>query len=319
MDLIETRADEFRGSEIQRRVRHRNDVPSRNQLVIGECVTVGVQPQFMGRQIAVAPQVEVGVVGHVDDGRPVGARRVVESQLVVIGQRIGHRRGHVAGITVFTVDAQVREFDRRFVLRNRERLGIPEHLRKSSIAPMNVVPAAVVDRDPILDFVDRESCVRDSICDPANDRSSGKSSEIRFERVGTVDHVDRVPVSVWSLDLRHDRAIRDDPYGHPISVAQSELLHRPSIWHAPEHGFFKSLIKNLGRGKTGEARCHKENKEMALHPLNSCCPRFVSSMGSGAASASSNASILSWIRSRATRKRTCGSPWFPPAGSGIGQ
>ena len=59
--------------------------------------------------------------------------------------------------------------------------------------------------------------------------------------------------------------------------------------------------------------------EMALHRFGSSFPRFVSSMECGAASVSAKASILPWIRSRAALKRACGSPWFPAAGSGIGQ
>ena len=100
------------------------------------------------------PELNIGMVGHVDDGRSVGGRRVVESQLIIIGQRIGHRRGHVAGIAVFAIDAQIRQSDSRFVLHDRECLGIPDHLRKSSIAAMNMVLAAVVDGDAILDVVD---------------------------------------------------------------------------------------------------------------------------------------------------------------------
>ena len=46
-NLIDTRADEFRGSEIQRCARHRHDLAGRNQLVIGQRIAVGVQPQFV--------------------------------------------------------------------------------------------------------------------------------------------------------------------------------------------------------------------------------------------------------------------------------
>ena len=46
-DLIVTRADECRSSEIQRCARHRRDLAGRNQLAIGRRITVGVQPQLV--------------------------------------------------------------------------------------------------------------------------------------------------------------------------------------------------------------------------------------------------------------------------------
>ena len=147
------------------------------------------------------------MVGHADDGRSIGGRRVIEPQLVVIGECVGHRGRHVARIPVLAVDAQIRQSYSRLVLGERERYGIPDYPRESPVTAMNVVLAAIVDRDAILDVVDREPCVGDSVCHASDDCRGRKTPQVGFQSIGTADHVDGVPVSVRSLDFRHDRSV----------------------------------------------------------------------------------------------------------------
>ena len=97
-DFTHVRANRCWFGKVQRRAFHRRDLTCREQLRIGHCVLVCIDPQFVIGHAAIARQIEIRVVAQVDDRRLVGRRRVIETQFVVIRERVSHSRGQVARI-----------------------------------------------------------------------------------------------------------------------------------------------------------------------------------------------------------------------------
>jgi hypothetical protein len=116
---------------------------------------------------AVAREVPVAVVGHVDQRRLVGGRRHLDLELVVIGQRVDGRRGHRAGIVLLAVGRHVREHQRRtggvsLALR------LPDHLVPALLAAVQVM-RRVVRVQLVRLAVELEGRVLDPVRDAADD------------------------------------------------------------------------------------------------------------------------------------------------------
>ena len=76
----------------------------------------------MPKHIAATRQIEVGVIAEVDQRGFVRRRRVVNPQLIVVREGVGHVRSEVAGIAFFAVLAQISQPHASFVCRDRQRL-----------------------------------------------------------------------------------------------------------------------------------------------------------------------------------------------------
>ncbi len=57
--------------------------------------------------VAVARQVEIGVIGQVHNGWFIGGGGVIESQLVIVGQRVDGLGGEVAWEMFFAIRTQI--------------------------------------------------------------------------------------------------------------------------------------------------------------------------------------------------------------------
>ena len=104
-------ADRVRRREVERRAGHRRDLAGRDRGRVDRRVVGGHQLQLVvvGAAGALAGEVEVGVVGQVDDRRRVGRRVVVDPQLVVVGQGVGDLDLERAGVALLAVRAGVAE------------------------------------------------------------------------------------------------------------------------------------------------------------------------------------------------------------------
>ena len=80
--FVDILADAFAGGEVERGARHRSDLSCRYQRVVHRQVLVAIELDLVVQHIvAVARQVEVGVVGEVHRGGPVADRRIGDLQL----------------------------------------------------------------------------------------------------------------------------------------------------------------------------------------------------------------------------------------------
>ena len=85
------RADRRGAGEVQRRVFHAREGARRNQRVVDRRVATGEERQdlIVNAAAAFARQVEIRVVGQVDNRRSIGRRAVVQPQRMVSCQRVG--------------------------------------------------------------------------------------------------------------------------------------------------------------------------------------------------------------------------------------
>src|SRR4051812_38053288 len=107
-------ADRGRFGEVERRTGDRSDLPGRDQAGVDRGVLGGIQLQHVAVDVAVAltEQVEVHVVGQVDDGRLAGEGRVVvDPQVVPPVERVGDRGRQLTGESHLAVRADVGERD----------------------------------------------------------------------------------------------------------------------------------------------------------------------------------------------------------------
>src|SRR5699024_3054470 len=102
---VKVAADGLAFGKVHGGARHRQDAPGGAGLLVAFQVGGGEQLQPLVQDRAAAVQVEVGVVGQVDDG--VGVRRdpVVHPEGVVRGEGVADRDLHVAGEAVLPVGA----------------------------------------------------------------------------------------------------------------------------------------------------------------------------------------------------------------------
>ena len=75
---------------------------------------IRIQGDEMAENIAFARsfQIEIGMIGQVQHGWLVGDGKVVEAQVVVIGERVGNGCREIAGIAFFAILALIGQFER---------------------------------------------------------------------------------------------------------------------------------------------------------------------------------------------------------------
>lgn len=78
---------------------------SGHKRAIDGCHAGGIEPKGMGEDVvvAVAREIKVGVVGHIDDRGGIGSGGIVHTEGVVVGEGVGARRYDIAGETVVPV------------------------------------------------------------------------------------------------------------------------------------------------------------------------------------------------------------------------
>ena len=114
---VEVASQRLSGAEVHRRTVHGQDLARGAGLVVALEVVGSVNAELLAQHIAAAVEVEVGVVGQVDDGVLVGGHTVVHPQGVVRRKDIPHTDLQISGETVFA--------RRAFGLHQK---GVAEHL-----------------------------------------------------------------------------------------------------------------------------------------------------------------------------------------------
>ena len=119
--------DGRRLAEIQRRAVKRGDLANGNRGRVNRRVLAGVDRQYMveNRAGTAVLEVEVGMVGQVDDGWLVSAGLVVDPQLVAVGPRVRHGSFQRTGIALFAALAHI---GKRHAVARRGGRAFPDHL-----------------------------------------------------------------------------------------------------------------------------------------------------------------------------------------------
>ena len=89
--LVDAGADGGGLAEVKRRAVHGRQFAGRDQGAVHRGVSVGGDHDDVAEDVAFAGEIEIGVLGQVDDGVLVGGGGVFEAQRVVVGQRVERR------------------------------------------------------------------------------------------------------------------------------------------------------------------------------------------------------------------------------------
>ena len=115
----------------------------------------------------VAAEIEVRVIGRVEDGGLVGRAAIVDAQAVVLGQGVGHSQGDGAGIAILAILADVGELNPRAVLA-LDRLAPPQLLVEAVGATMEMV-GPVVQVELVALAIELELAGGDAVAVAADD------------------------------------------------------------------------------------------------------------------------------------------------------
>ena len=102
---VDVPADELACREIHGAVRHGQDLAGGAGGVVAFQIVGGIEPQLLVQHVALAVQVEVAVVGEVDDGVRVRRDAVIHAEGVIFGEGVAHRDLQIARETVLAVGA----------------------------------------------------------------------------------------------------------------------------------------------------------------------------------------------------------------------
>ena len=171
-------------------------------------------------------QVEIAVVGQVDQRRPIGHGRVINRQFIFLVQRIDDRNIKHTRIALVAVGTAMGEADGGklssagdspiFVGANigtvpGERLGLPNDAVEPPRAAVQVL-LPVVERQTVLRPIELELTADDPKRDAADDAAEIRASRlVRFEIVEAEHDVRNLPVPVGCPKLGHRGPKSDDP------------------------------------------------------------------------------------------------------------
>ncbi len=201
LDLGDAGADRVWLGEIHGGALDGGQLAQRDQPLVDRQVAVGIEHKLVAQDVARAGpgQVPVGVVGEVDVRGLVGRGRVLHLQLVVVGERVGHRGREGPGIALVAIGAYEGEGGGQAVVAHGG-FGLPDGLVEALVAAVQVI-LAVVGGQRVLDAVERELALGDPVRVPPGDRSEvGVPGQVAVQRIqGKGDHVE-LAVAVGHLD-----------------------------------------------------------------------------------------------------------------------
>ena len=99
---VDVPANDLACPEVHGRIVHRQDVAGGAGLVVALQIAGRIEAQLLVQHIPAAVEVEIGVVGQVQDGVGVGRDAVVHPQGIVLGEDVPHRNFQVAGEAVLS-------------------------------------------------------------------------------------------------------------------------------------------------------------------------------------------------------------------------
>ena len=224
---VNPRSNGGRFAKIKGRRFHRLQLTRRNQPGIHGREARCMDCELMVQNVALASQIEIGVISQIDDGVFVCRCRILDSQ-TPFHQCVTNHRRQVTWISCLAVFTQITQLHSV-----RDRLRFPDHVVEAVRAAVQSV-FAVVQRQRVFLAIQGKAAVRDAIPITANDGPEErrgravKVGHIAVEVIEAKHHVRRPAVAVWSLQGNHNPAVGCDS-SFVITVAQSVDLHRSSV------------------------------------------------------------------------------------------
>ena len=186
-------------------------------------VAVDVDGVVAHRAVVVSGEVEIGVIRHVDDGRLVGRRLIVERQVAVVVPRDGHVRRQIAGEVLLHIGGNVVELDGiHRIPRDGRRL--PDLLLEAGFAAMQGI-FAVVLVEVIFRAVEGEAAAADAVREaPDGIAHRAVAALIMRQRIEAEGNVRQLAVLVRHENIGYNRA--EVKHGHGRAGMVRQGIHR---------------------------------------------------------------------------------------------
>ena len=209
--LIDARADGQLFAKIERCARDVAEFAGGNQAGIDGSELVGLNYQQVAENIAgaLAGEIEIRVVGEIDDGFLVAGRGISDPQCVRIRQGVDHTHFQISGEAFLAVLAEVGKFQRLAVF-GRNNFSGPDGLVEALDAAVQTV-FTVVLRERVGFAVERELGVPDAVSVAAHERA--EKTLVIHVAVGVVvteNHVRQLAVAIRHLEGDDRSAIVGD-------------------------------------------------------------------------------------------------------------
>src|ERR1700674_2021318 len=154
--------------------------------------------------LPLARQIEIGMVGQVEDGISIGSRRILDAQSAP-AQGIAHGRGEGAGKTLLAIFAHIGEFYSICYL-----FGPPDHFVEAAGAAVKSVIAIVLWNGIRLP-IKLEGAMRDTIRVAPDNASEMRGLRlVLLDRVATQHHVVDLSVAIRRAQGNDDPSIGHD-------------------------------------------------------------------------------------------------------------
>lgn len=179
---LDARPNGHGSSEVERRTFDGGDLAGGYEIFVGERVAIGAEPELVVFISTFISQIEVGMIGEINDGGSVSLCLIVNSKLVVVVQCVGHACRQIARKAFFAIGASISEADADLVRFWIQSLSLPIHFCEAFPAAMNMIAARILCYLVVLS-IDGECTSLNAVGEPADDGCSRKTTEVVFQVV----------------------------------------------------------------------------------------------------------------------------------------
>src|SRR5208283_2346599 len=258
LDFTNVRADGRGLAEIERRVGDTLDFAGGNERGIYRRVIVAVELQDVLKDVAVALafQIEVTVIGEVQNGGLVGFRRVLDLELIRSGECVGDVDGQCAGIALFAVGADIGEAHGLSLSIFRGR-GLPNPAVKTDLTAMESI-GRIVDVQVVFLAVERELAIGDAVAVAADCGAEVRMrvTFVALELVETKNDVAELAILVGNEKLSESGAISNDSGGSTVGTVKNVGVDDGTVGKLAEFRFRdRSALRIRTRG-VAVCDCH---------------------------------------------------------------
>ena len=244
--IVDVLADGRRLPEIHGRALHRQDAAIRQGLGISPGVAVGKNLHLLLHgslgACLIAVQIEVSMVGEVADSICIALCLIPDGKLIVIGQGIKSRHGHIAGIAAFAVLGMVGELHAL-----KDHLIVPEVQMEALEAAMDMVLLLGTGVQLQLVLLATYDCLAPGNAVGMAAHHATHAGGVLLIGFGTVIAQDDIPLLEVLVphDIAHQAcAVRSDLHLRPLGIAQGEKEHLTPIRKLAERFFFDFCHSN---------------------------------------------------------------------------
>ena len=260
-ELVDAFTDARWFGEIERCAFHAGEFAGGDEAIICGSIVRRPDIKFVIENVAVAREVEVGVVGEIDDGGFVGGGFVIDTKFVFVGEGVGDLCRKCAGIIFFAIFADVSELHGRFAALCGKRFSFPKFARETGTSAMEMI-FAVVRGEFVFDAIEREFGVGDAIRKPPDHRGGTREAvEVFVERFCAEDDIGGASLAIEREEFCDDRALLHDARDHAVAVAEGENLDGRSVLEFAEFRFFNAREGGCRAGGAESERDQEQEQE----------------------------------------------------------